>query len=143
MKPDPQEWLQRTTVLHTVPVALIKKQLLIPVHVDILRWESDPHVAVAPLADNLHLEVVEAAGGGDGVRGSYTARVLDWLLLVLLDIYFTSRERSRIYSTRYFPNWSEHIPNLMAVFFNKVKFFHYNKLTTNAVRVDMVPYRYN
>jgi hypothetical protein len=49
---------------------------MLPVHVDVVCGEADPHVAVTSLAHYLHLEVIEAAGGRDGVRGSDAARVL-------------------------------------------------------------------
>jgi hypothetical protein len=53
-------------------VAVITIRLFVPtwqsVHVDALGGQTDAHVAVAPFADDLHLEVVEAARGGDGVR---------------------------------------------------------------------------
>ena len=47
-----------------------------PVHVDPLCGEADAHVAVAALGDDGHLEVVDSAGGGDGVRGAHRAGVL-------------------------------------------------------------------
>ena len=47
-----------------------------PVHVNPLGGESDAHVTVAALGDDGHLEVVDSAGGGDGVRGAHRARVL-------------------------------------------------------------------
>ena len=47
-----------------------------PVHVDPLCGEADAHVAVAALGDDGHLEVVDSAGGGDGVRGAHRASVL-------------------------------------------------------------------
>lgn len=47
-----------------------------PVHVDALGGEADAHIAIATLANDLHLEVVETAGGRNGVRGSHTRCVL-------------------------------------------------------------------
>lgn len=46
------------------------------IHVDPLSGESHPHVAVPPLAYDLHLKVVETTGGGDGVGGPHAAGVL-------------------------------------------------------------------
>ena len=47
------------------------------VHVDRLGAQAHPHVPVPPLAHYLHLEVVDAAGGGDRVRGSDAACILN------------------------------------------------------------------
>ena len=68
----------RTT--EAVPViSVVAIALFVParqsVHVDPLGGQTDSHVAVPALAHNLHLEVVEATGGGDGVGGSHRARV--------------------------------------------------------------------
>ena len=62
-----------TEAVSVVPV--ISVALFVPagqsVHVDPLGGQTDPHVAVPALAHDLHLEVVEAAGGGDGVGGPH------------------------------------------------------------------------
>lgn len=46
------------------------------IHVDPLCAEADAHVAVPALGNDLDLEVVDAAGRRDGVRGADRRRVL-------------------------------------------------------------------
>ena len=66
---------EAVTVISVISVALFVPAGQ-PVHVDALGRQTNSHVAVPALAHNLHLEVVEATGGGDGVGGSHRARVL-------------------------------------------------------------------
>ena len=63
------------TVVSVISVALFVPAWQ-PVHVDPLGRQPDPHIAVPALAHNLDLEVVEAAGGRDGVGGPDRACVL-------------------------------------------------------------------
>lgn len=60
-------------------VAVVAVALLVParqpVHVDPLGGQTHAHVAVPPLGDYLHLEVVESARGRDGLRGPHRARI--------------------------------------------------------------------
>ena len=65
---------EAVTVISVISVALFVPAGQ-PVHVDALGRQTNSHVAVPALAHNLHLEVVEATGGGDGVGGSHRAGV--------------------------------------------------------------------
>lgn len=68
-------WFTRTGTAERVAViAVISVGLLVPagqtVHLEVLRGQSDAHVAVAPLRNDLHLEVVQATGRRNRMRSS-------------------------------------------------------------------------
>lgn len=60
-------------------VAVVTVRMLIPtgksIYVDAWGWEADAHVTIAPLAHDLHLEVVQATGGRYRVRCANTGSV--------------------------------------------------------------------
>lgn len=61
-------------------VAVIAERLFVPagqpVHLEVLRRQADAHVAVASLRDDLHLEVVQATGGGYRMGGAHRGRIV-------------------------------------------------------------------
>ena len=79
-------------------ISMVTIALLVParqsVHVDSLSWETHTHVPISTLGDDLHLEVVEATGGGDGVGGP------DWAgVFVCLAVTFVVNSEIGLWET--------------------------------------------